>query len=78
MIERSSQTGNTLERIDAVAGRFEEAWRAGRQPRIEDYLAHVEEPLRQELFVELLQCEIQLLEGEGRPASRQAYLDRFG
>src|SRR4051794_1210557 len=42
------------ERIDAACDRFEADWKAGRQPRIDDYLAAApasdREPLRQALL----------------------------
>ena len=34
-------------RVDAVCRRFEAAWRAGEQPRLEDYLAPAEDLERQ-------------------------------
>src|SRR5262249_48825315 len=54
--------------IDEQADRFERAWRAGQQPRIEDYLAGVEEPRRSRLLEELLRVEHELRRGGEAPA----------
>jgi hypothetical protein len=40
--------------LNSIAGRFERAWRAGASPRIEDFLAGVEEGRRAVLLEELL------------------------
>jgi WD40 repeat protein/serine/threonine protein kinase len=40
--------------IDAVCDRFEAAWKAGQQPRVEDYLADTPEPERSVLQRELI------------------------
>jgi eukaryotic-like serine/threonine-protein kinase len=47
-------------RIDEVCRRFEADWRAGRQPRIEDYLVEVSDEGRPALRAELeaLECEL--------------------
>jgi eukaryotic-like serine/threonine-protein kinase len=48
-------------RIDEVCRRFEADWRAGRQPRVDDYLDDVREEARPALRAELiaLECELQ-------------------
>ena len=44
--------------IDAICDRFEEAWSAGKQPRIEDYLSSLPGSERGQLFQELLASEL--------------------
>jgi serine/threonine protein kinase len=63
--------------IDAIATPFERAWRAGRRPRIEDYLAGVEEPRRSLLFEELLRTELQLRRKAGEAPGPEDYQSRF-
>ena len=45
--------------VDRVCDAFEQAWRDGRRPKIEAYLAEVAEAHRETLFTELLlsECE---------------------
>jgi len=66
-----------FEDIDAVCNEFEAAWRDGAQPRLEDYLMRVPDDLREELFAELLMCEVQLLGTDGRHPEPKNYLERF-
>jgi hypothetical protein len=42
-----------LLKIDAICARFEAAWKAGEQPKVEDYLGTTPEPQRAELQHEL-------------------------
>lgn len=51
------------ERIDAACDRFETAWRAGHQPRIDDYLAQSPESDREALRQTLLAIEAELSRG---------------
>ncbi len=48
------------ERVDEMCDRFEAAWRAGRAPRIEDYLAQAQEVDRPALLGELVTLEREL------------------
>ena len=59
-------------RIDAVCRRFEADWRAGKQPRANDYLAQVSQEARTLLRSELeaLECELRQLEEDSRSTSR--------
>jgi WD40 repeat protein len=52
--------------INAAADRFERAWKHGPRPRIEDYLAEVDEQRRPRLLEELLrvECELRRRAGE--------------
>jgi Protein kinase domain len=52
---------NDLDRIDRTADEFEEAWRRGERPRIEDYLGKASGPFRMALIKELLLIEWQRL-----------------
>jgi serine/threonine protein kinase/O-acetyl-ADP-ribose deacetylase (regulator of RNase III) len=64
-------------RVDQVCDRFEQAWKAGRRPRIEEYLTEVPESDRVRLFRELLGLEIELrCDGGERPTPRE-YAPRF-
>ena len=46
--------------INAAADRFEQAWEQGPRPRIEDYVAEVDEPRRVALLEELIRVEPEL------------------
>ena len=35
-----------LQKIDAICDRFEADWKAGKQPKVDDYLGNVVEPAR--------------------------------
>ena len=63
--------------IDSAARRFERAWKAGPRPRIEDYLAELEESKRARLLDELLRVEIELRRHDGEQPSREEYEARF-
>ena len=56
--------------INRTCERFESAWRAGQTPTIERYLGAAVEPVRSELFRELLATELELRQAAGeRPAT---------
>ena len=58
--------------INAAADRFERAWKAGERPKIEDYLAEVDESRRPRLLEELLRVEIELRRRAGEePTERR-------
>lgn len=63
--------------IDELADRFEAAWKEGRRPRIEDFLADVAPPARGELFRELLRLEVELRKRSGESPAVDEYLGRF-
>ncbi|HZW32297.1 MAG TPA: tetratricopeptide repeat protein [Isosphaeraceae bacterium] len=65
------------QRIDAACDRFEAAWRAGQEPRIEDVLARADETDRPALLRELLALELELRRGRGERVTPGAYRDRF-
>ena len=63
--------------VDAVCDRFEEAWLAGQQPRIEDFLGALSGGERGYLFRELLATELALCVPVDFGAARDRYLARF-
>ncbi len=65
------------ERVDRACDAFESAWRSGRQPRIETYLAEAAESERPALLHELLIGELELRLGSGETPSREEYEVRF-
>ena len=54
--------------IDSAASRFEQEWKKGTSPRIEHFLAEVDESRRPLLLEELLRVERELLGAGGRRA----------
>ncbi len=73
--ESTAESVATL--IDRVCDRFEAAWRKGSQPRIEDYLSAVEEPLRSQLFAELLLSDLEFRSNGETTVDTSWYLPRF-
>ena len=64
-------------RVDEACDRFEGAWRDGKRPRIEDYLAEAPEPARGMLLRELLGLEIELRSGDREGPTPEEYQRRF-
>jgi hypothetical protein len=65
------------ERVDVTCDLFAEDWRAGRRPRIEDYLAEAPELPCGVLLRELLALEIELRSGEPESPTPEEYQRRF-
>ncbi len=63
--------------INLLSDRHEAAWRAGRRPRIEDFLTLEAEPGRTVLLRELLAAELAVRWPGGETPDRQEYCDRF-
>ena len=63
--------------VDDFALQFDQAWRSGTQPRIEDYLVSVAEPRRGLLLGELVRVERQRRRGRGEDPSPAEYHRRF-
>ncbi len=63
--------------LDKVCDAFEAAWRAGKQPRIEDYLTKANEALRLRLLEELLLAGLDLKTCPGSELNRDEYIQRF-
>jgi tetratricopeptide (TPR) repeat protein len=64
-------------RVDAVCGRFEQAWANGQRPRIEDYLAEAAEPDRAALLRELIALEMGYRRKAGEKPQAAEYHARF-
>jgi serine/threonine protein kinase len=78
MIEtRSADSQSLTGRIDAACDRFEAEWKAGRRPRIEDYLDAVPAPGREELLRELLVLELTYRARGREDPTPDEYRDRF-
>jgi serine/threonine-protein kinase len=63
--------------LEPVCDRFEAAWRAGRRPRIEDYLGDVPAPSRPALLRELLELECDYRHRLGECPPAEEYCRRF-
>jgi tetratricopeptide (TPR) repeat protein len=63
--------------MDAVCLRFEEAWKAGSPPQIEDFLKEVDETDRPALLRALLELDIDYRRRTGAPLDAGAYCRRF-
>jgi hypothetical protein len=68
---------SALQRIDAFCDQFEEAWRKGERPRIEDHLAKASETERTGLLRQLLMMEWELRVKAGEAVSLEEYQQRF-
>jgi formylglycine-generating enzyme required for sulfatase activity/serine/threonine protein kinase len=66
-----------LERIDAACDRFEQQWRAGENPRIEDYLNGTEAAVQPALLRALLDVELELRSYTASPPLITEYAARF-
>ena len=65
------------ERVDEACDRFEAAWRAGQQPRIEGFLVDADAADRPALLRELLALELELARAEGGTPTTDEYQERF-
>ena len=63
--------------IDAAAIRFEQEWKKGTRPRIEHFLAEVDESRWPPLLEELLRVERELLQRAGAESDVEEYRRRF-
>jgi serine/threonine-protein kinase len=63
--------------IDAVADRFEAAWRSGPAPRISDYLHDASGDRRSLLLIELVKIDIDWRRRRGMECPLQKYVDDF-
>jgi tetratricopeptide (TPR) repeat protein/tRNA A-37 threonylcarbamoyl transferase component Bud32 len=64
-------------RVDALCNRFERAWKEGRPPVIEDYLAEAPEPERAALLREMLPLEAEYRRRHGEEPRPEDYRARF-
>src|SRR6516162_5423688 len=65
------------QRIDEAGDRFEDAWRAGTPPRIEDYLDGWREPERTALLNELVPLDADYRRAHGEAPRPEHYIERF-
>src|SRR6516164_9261919 len=82
MSEQLLPSGDSLSpslaaRIDEVCDRFENAWKAGQRPRIEDHLDDMPEAERSLLLRELLTVELQYRCRSGETLVVEDYRKRF-
>src|SRR5437899_2508113 len=75
--DEPSQTPSQARRLDTVCNRFEDDWRAGKRPRIEDYLVDVSEAERSALLRELIALDIAYRRKSGEALAPDAY-DHLG
>ncbi len=64
--------------IDSCCLQFEQQWRSGAAPQIEEFLSEAEESVRPHLLAELVQIEWELLQEQGTQPDVAAYRARFG
>ena len=63
--------------IDRLCSQFEQQWRAGQSPSIEEYLNQVAAPLRAALLMELIAAEVDLRQQSGEEVQVDEYHERF-
>jgi serine/threonine protein kinase/formylglycine-generating enzyme required for sulfatase activity len=66
-----------MQRVDEICVRFENAWKAGQRPRIEDYLGNLPHPERSLLFRELLRLEVTYRRQIGEMPTEKEYAELF-
>jgi serine/threonine protein kinase/formylglycine-generating enzyme required for sulfatase activity len=65
------------ESIVLLCGNFSDAWRAGRRPRIEDFLANISEPAQPALLGKLLRLDLEYRRQHGEQPTPAEYFSRF-
>ncbi len=75
LLERLSE--EAVWRLEEACCRFEEAWQAGRRPRLEDFLTDAEGPEREALLRELLRLELHYRCRAGEGPCPEEYETRF-
>jgi tetratricopeptide (TPR) repeat protein len=68
---------SALGRIDEACDSFEDAWKAGKRPPIEDFLAGIEGAERQVLLRQLVRVELDVRRRLGETPSLEEYQRRF-
>jgi tetratricopeptide (TPR) repeat protein/tRNA A-37 threonylcarbamoyl transferase component Bud32 len=76
-VDTASLSPSQAGRVDEECDRFEAAWRAGRRPRIEDFLGAHPEPARSALTRELIQIEVAYRRRSGEVPDAADYRGRF-
>jgi hypothetical protein len=74
---RDSPSSSLLQRVDEICDRFEDAWKAGQRPRIEDYLSDMPEPERSALLRELIALDIAYRRQAEETPELEYYHNRF-
>ena len=64
-------------RVDDVCRRFEADWKAGRSPRLEEYLGDAADAERRSLLWELLRLEVEYRKKRGEQPAEEEYARRF-
>lgn len=72
-----SSSADPLEIIDALCNEFEDAWRRGERPSLEQFLERGPDRLHEELFLELVRVERELARLDGKLSGLESYLQRF-
>jgi eukaryotic-like serine/threonine-protein kinase len=67
---------DVLDKIHQICDRFEAAWEAGEQPRIEDYLGQIAEPYRLAVLRDLLAAELNARSRRGEQPGAAEYAAR--
>lgn len=68
---------SVAQRIDSQCDQFEALWKAGKKPKLEDFLGSSQDKERSELFRALLAVEVELRSKQGQKAGPDPYLKRF-
>ena len=72
-----SLSPETVRLIDRVCDRFEAAWRAGRRPRLDDYLTGLGDADRRAALTELVPLDAEYRWAAGEAPTAAEYRDRF-
>jgi eukaryotic-like serine/threonine-protein kinase len=70
-------TKSQLQCIDETCDRFEQAWRKGKSPRLEEYLERVPDSIQSVLLQELISIELPYRRRLGQTISAEEYTQRF-
>ena len=73
----STRSLSRQERLDALCDQFEEQWKAEEKPKIEEYLAQVEDSDRDDLLRDLVVLELELRSSVGEKADADEYRQKF-
>jgi hypothetical protein len=74
---REHRTISRVRRVIQVCDSFEDAWRAGQQPQIEQYLEQADDLDSSLLLPELIMVELELRRQAGEKPTPQEYRQRF-
>jgi serine/threonine-protein kinase len=71
-------SADQLRQVDAICNRFEDAWKAGQRPVLEEYLRDVPEPVRSVLLADLIVLDVEGRRQAGEDVRPEDYRDRTG